>query len=1043
MARTARTVSRVPSGVSKETAGDSRSNSPIAPSGGLKPALESVFRFLTPLLLPVLACAIPGSVIPVQAWADSIPMYIHYDVNGGTINNPPSSYTLSGGSVLYYRLSGSQIHVSTDGGSSFHRAETTIYAGSPHNDLMDPGMPNIKKTGYHTEGDKAWRTSVNNGNILLHKDDQAGNNVNVVTTKRINQGTEITGETNVTIYANWIANTYSIVYDCGEGSWQSGQDPGTLNATYGTTSTLTTRIPQHPTQVFIGWNSQPDGSGISYPPGAAVLNLSSDYGATVVMYAQYGDVSSKITNTYRPGFDVTVYKDGPTPGDNSTYSPVGGAKFDIFKISGLGTATASPSLPATISSKASFNQLFTLGNNGHQLDYAVDDARAAGLEYITTITSGTDGYAMTTECALDSGSAYAIIEVFSPNGYLLGNESGDIVLYVIDDKVSIGGQQRYAHILYTDSYAGVDPGHAGKQADFSSTDGSEIPHTTGANGIEYAGFTGYKVVLSSSVATAAPDNENRFRNPRDPSQVFGGLQIRKVDLDSPSTGVEGAMFAVWQESVFQAKYALYQAAKQQAGEEASDAEFLEYLTSETVPVAPEPDEEESGDDSGDDDGGETVVDSGDDEEEEEEEPTSPYYAEPIYTFEATDEDGWAFSSKTELPLGSYRVVEVRNPDRYDPPEYDFSAASGGTGGNGGSSVVQLSTAYTLATAAPIANKFDPPPDPDPVPIKAWKTLETGELQVELHANDYQFMLYRTSDEKFTNPLITVSNDAEGKVVFGSVKWDAANSNAVLVAPNGTTVLDSVHFEEGEGSVSYTILEKIPSDARSLFLEGTYSDYLSNHSQDTDGGVRSASDISWYKELSEPANTLLFYDSIIYDIEASFTKRDDSQMAISLSPDDSLEFINITEDRWQSRDPGSTLTVRKVDSEYNGLAGATFTVFSQDAPDEPFATTFSVEGGFAYFDLPAGTYTVRETEPPEGYALNTEWVQTVTLDGEHDVTIYEACVNSPALPPPTGFIIGGAGIAAAGIAVLLARVLGARRRGKGALSNLLARSQNED
>lgn len=95
----------------------------------------------------------------------------------------------------------------------------------------------------------------------------------------------------VTLYAQWTANTYTVVYNANGGS-------GTMSSsthTYDTEKALTTNTFTRTGYTFAGWNTKADGSGTSYAEKASVKNLVSTDGETVTLYAKWTPINYTIT----------------------------------------------------------------------------------------------------------------------------------------------------------------------------------------------------------------------------------------------------------------------------------------------------------------------------------------------------------------------------------------------------------------------------------------------------------------------------------------------------------------------------------------------------------------------------------------------------------------------------------------------------------------------------------------------------------------------------------------------------------------------------
>jgi len=91
------------------------------------------------------------------------------------------------------------------------------------------------------------------------------------------------------LYAQWTANTYTVVYNANGGSGSTMSS----NHTYGTSKPLNANTFGAPRgKEFTGWNTRADGSGASYANQASVLNMTSVNGDTVILYAQWQIVTN-------------------------------------------------------------------------------------------------------------------------------------------------------------------------------------------------------------------------------------------------------------------------------------------------------------------------------------------------------------------------------------------------------------------------------------------------------------------------------------------------------------------------------------------------------------------------------------------------------------------------------------------------------------------------------------------------------------------------------------------------------------------------------
>jgi uncharacterized repeat protein (TIGR02543 family) len=101
---------------------------------------------------------------------------------------------------------------------------------------------------------------------------------------------------NKTLYAKWKANTYKIVFD-GNGS-TAGSMSSQTKLTYTKKYKLTKNKYTKKNYSFAGWNTEKDGSGISYKNAASVKKLTSKKNGTVTLYAQW-TVKEKFSITYQ------------------------------------------------------------------------------------------------------------------------------------------------------------------------------------------------------------------------------------------------------------------------------------------------------------------------------------------------------------------------------------------------------------------------------------------------------------------------------------------------------------------------------------------------------------------------------------------------------------------------------------------------------------------------------------------------------------------------------------------------------------------------
>lgn len=118
----------------------------------------------------------------------------------------------------------------------------------------------------------------------------------------------------ITLYAQWRANYYHIIYNANTG--EGFMDDQTL--TYDTVSNLHDNLFEKTGYRFAGWNTEPDGSGKTYHNKQAVLNLAAEDGSEVTLYAQW----------HPAHYSVVFFGNGGTDGNGGVMSAYQKMIFD-------------------------------------------------------------------------------------------------------------------------------------------------------------------------------------------------------------------------------------------------------------------------------------------------------------------------------------------------------------------------------------------------------------------------------------------------------------------------------------------------------------------------------------------------------------------------------------------------------------------------------------------------------------------------------------------------------------------------------------------
>ena len=121
--------------------------------------------------------------------------------------------------------------------------------------------------------------------------------------------TSIDGE-RVTLYAQWRANHYTVRFDGNTADGGSTPDQARI---YDQLASLTINGYTKTGYSFTGWNTQPDGSGMTFSDGEIVSNLSFVEGGTITLFAQWQ------ANSYIIQFDGNTADGGSTSDQSMTY----------------------------------------------------------------------------------------------------------------------------------------------------------------------------------------------------------------------------------------------------------------------------------------------------------------------------------------------------------------------------------------------------------------------------------------------------------------------------------------------------------------------------------------------------------------------------------------------------------------------------------------------------------------------------------------------------------------------------------------------------
>ena len=199
---------------------------------------------------------------------------VTYNANGGTVSS--SSKTVSQTFTNWNTVANGSGTAYNAGATYSANANVTLYAQYANPSIGS--LPTPTRSDYAFDG---WYTSANGGT-------------------KVTDTTKVTA--NTTVYAHWIANTYTVSYNVnGDTSSIASQTKihgtnltlttakptgksftVTYNATGGTVSTSSKTV----SQTFTSWNTKANGSGTAYNAGATY-----SANANVTLYAQYANPS--------------------------------------------------------------------------------------------------------------------------------------------------------------------------------------------------------------------------------------------------------------------------------------------------------------------------------------------------------------------------------------------------------------------------------------------------------------------------------------------------------------------------------------------------------------------------------------------------------------------------------------------------------------------------------------------------------------------------------------------------------------------------------
>ena len=158
------------------------------------------------------------------------------------------------------------------------------------------------------------------------------------------------------IYADWSANTYTIVYN---GNGNTGGSTVSSSHTYDVAKNLTKNGFTKTGYTFKNWNTKSDGTGTSYADQASVKNLTSANGGTVTLYAQW--TANKYTIVFNSNGGT-----GTMANQEMTYDKAENLNANTFKRTGYrfdGWNTKADGTGTSYADKASVKNLSSIAGS--------------------------------------------------------------------------------------------------------------------------------------------------------------------------------------------------------------------------------------------------------------------------------------------------------------------------------------------------------------------------------------------------------------------------------------------------------------------------------------------------------------------------------------------------------------------------------------------------------------------------------------------------------------------------------------------------------
>lgn len=368
-----------------------------------------------------------------QAWASTF---------GKSIDTKNASVTLYAqweiaGRVQYHSNSGTAtaksgytlVDMVTDIGGLAGNSSGTVIKKSISETDTTANLHNVgtlfSRTGYHAKAGEEWLIGSNTGTPVSQADNT--DMTNVINAIKNNS------DRLVTLYANWEANSYIIKFD---GNGATSGTMADMSMIYNVAKKLTPNDYQNLGHTFTGWNTKADGSGDSYTDMQSVINLTSEDGGTVTLYAQWK------SNEYTIRFDGNGSTSGSMSDMKMTYNVAKnlspnqysriGYEFVNWNTKADGTGESFENEQSVINLTAVPNGVITLYAQWKPITYTIRFNANGGVGHMDDITPVFyDEEIELPECVFTKENEYG------PSGFKGWNLIGDTKDILYEDKATV------------------------------------------------------------------------------------------------------------------------------------------------------------------------------------------------------------------------------------------------------------------------------------------------------------------------------------------------------------------------------------------------------------------------------------------------------------------------------------------------------------------------------------------------------------------------------------------------------------------------------